>query len=106
MVCFAKTIEKDPTSEEAEKARKEFRESLIVLAPVFEQMPYFLSEEFTLVDCCLAPLLWRLPSYGISLPPKQAKPIVEYCKRVFALDSFQVSLTEDEREIREPSHVE
>lgn len=101
---LSKIIDREPNSAAAEDARKELRESLIVLAPVFEQMPYFLSEEFTLVDCCLAPLLWRLPRYGIKLPPKQAKPIVDYCKRVFDRDSFQVSLTEDEREIREPVH--
>jgi RNA polymerase-associated protein len=101
-----KIIKNNPDSPEAADAKKELRESLIVLAPVFEQMPYFLSEEFTLVDCCLAPLLWRLPAYGIKLPAKQAKPIVDYCKRVFSRDSFRVSLTEDERDIKEFSYVD
>jgi RNA polymerase-associated protein len=102
--ALAKIIEADPASEEAEKAANELRESLIVLAPVFEQHPFFLSEEFTLVDCCLAPLLWRFQSYGIELPAKQAKDVLNYCDRVFSRDSFQVSLTEEEKEIRTPIH--
>ena len=59
-----------------------------------------MSEEFTLVDCCIAPLLWRLPRYGIELP-RSAKPIFEYQERVFERESFQVALTEAEREIRD-----
>lgn len=84
---------------EADQARKELQESLVSLTPVFSDMPYFLSEEFSLVDCCIAPLLWRLPSLGIELPTK-AKPINEYAKRMFKRDSFQASLTEAERELR------
>lgn len=84
----------------AAEARKELRANLISLSPVFSDMPYFLSEEFSLVDCCLAPLLWRLPSLGVELPP-QAKPIKEYSKRVFKRDSFQASLNETERELSE-----
>lgn len=84
----------------ADKAREELCDSLISLAPVFADMPYFLSEEFTLVDCCIAPLLWRLPVLGIELP-KSGKAVSQYATRVFARESFQASLTEVEREIRE-----
>ena len=83
----------------ATKARKELRESLTVTAPVFAAKPYFMSDEFTLVDCSIAPLLWRLPSLGVELPP-QAKPVEEYAKRLFDRPSFQESLTELERELR------
>ncbi len=89
----------DANKKEADQARKELQESLVSLTPVFADMPYFLSEEFSLVDCCIAPLLWRLPTLGIELPPK-AKPINEYAKRMFKRDSFQASLTEAERELR------
>ena len=34
------------------QARKELRESLIVTSPVFGAKPYFMSDEFSLVDCC------------------------------------------------------
>lgn len=86
--------------EEANQARKELRASLLGLAPVFSDMPFFLSEEFSLVDCCVAPLLWRLPLLGIELPPA-AKSIRDYSKKIFRRDAFQASLTEAERELGE-----
>lgn len=57
-----------------------------------------MSDELSLVDCCVAPLLWRLPVLGIELPP-QAKAIQEYSKRIFALPAFRASLTEAEHEM-------
>ncbi|WP_280546696.1 MULTISPECIES: stringent starvation protein SspA [unclassified Halomonas] len=85
---------------DAEKARKELRESLVGISPIFEDMPYFMSEEFTLVDCCLAPILWRLPVLGIELPEKQVKPLMSYMERVFGRDGFKAALSESEREMR------
>lgn len=93
----------DPSMSEALKM--ELQEGLTVLAPVFNDMPYFLSDEFTLVDCYIAPMLWRLPSMGIHLPP-EAKSIEEYAERVFSRDSFQASLTEAERELRTADELE
>ncbi|MDZ7853387.1 MAG: stringent starvation protein SspA [Halomonas sp.] len=83
-----------------EKARKELRESLVGISPIFEDMPYFMSEEFTLVDCCLAPILWRLPALGIELPEKQVKPLMSYMERLFDRDGFKAALSENEREMR------
>ncbi|MBF8223060.1 MULTISPECIES: stringent starvation protein SspA [Halomonadaceae] len=85
---------------DAEKARKELRESLVGISPIFEDMPYFMSEEFSLVDCCLAPILWRLPALGIELPEKQVKPLLGYMQRVFERDAFKDSLSEAEKEMR------
>ncbi|MDC3261863.1 glutathione binding-like protein, partial [bacterium] len=68
---------------------------------IFTEMPYFMSEEFTLVDCCLAPMLWRLPQLDIKLPNnRQVKPLLEYMDRLFERPAFQESLTDLEREIR------
>lgn len=83
----------------AVKARKELMESLAASADVFSAMPYFLSEDFSLVDASIAPLLWRLPHYGIELP-RAAKAILSYADRLFDRDGFQRSLTEGEREFR------
>ncbi|WFF43335.1 stringent starvation protein A [Salinicola endophyticus] len=88
------------SKKDAEKARKELRESLAGISPIFEDMPYFMSEEFTLVDCCIAPILWRLPTLGVELPEKQVKPLMSYMERVFARDAFKASLSESEREMR------
>jgi RNA polymerase-associated protein len=85
---------------DAEKARKELRESLVGISPIFEDMPYFMSEEFTLVDCCLAPILWRPPVLGIELPEKQVKPLMGYMERLFDRDGFKAALSESEREMR------
>jgi len=81
------------------KARKTVLEDLTVLAPLFEQSPYFMSDEFSLLDCSLAPLLWRLPLLKIKLPA-QAKAVEEYAERIFARESFQASLTDVERAMR------
>jgi RNA polymerase-associated protein len=88
------------SKKDAEKARKELRESLTGISPIFEDMPFFMSEEFTLVDCCIAPILWRLPALGVELPEKQVAPLMGYMERVFARDAFKVALSESEREMR------
>lgn len=87
-------------SVEVEKARKALRESLIAASPIFAEKPYFMSDDFTLVDCCIAPVLWRLPALGIELPEKQTKPVFKYMTRLFERESFQASLSDVEREIR------
>ncbi len=92
------TILRGGDSEDAERARKELTESLIATAPVFAKYPFFMSDEFSLVDCCVAPLLWRLPVLGIDLP-RQADPIRAYMRRIFTTDSFRRSLTEAEKEM-------
>ena len=90
-----------PESKTAEKARKELRESLISIAPIFADLPYFMNEEFTLVDCCLGPILWRLESLGIELPNnRQTQPLHDYMARLFERESFQESLSELERELQ------
>lgn len=89
---------------EADHARKELRESLTSLAPAFAEMPFFLSEEFSLIDCYIAPLLWRLPALGVKLTSK-AKAVDAYAERIFKRNSFQASLTEVEQEVREKHDV-
>jgi RNA polymerase-associated protein len=83
----------------AQRARGVIRDGLSVISPVFKDQQFVLGEEFSLVDCALAPLLWRLEYYGIELP-RQAKPILDYGERVFARKAFKLSLTEAEKEMR------
>ncbi|MFW9674669.1 glutathione binding-like protein, partial [Vibrio parahaemolyticus] len=80
-------------------ARKELRESLIGVSPIFAEKPYFMSDEISLVDCCLLPILWRLPRLGIELP-RAAKPLLDYMERNFAREAFQASLSAVERNMR------
>jgi len=81
------------------KSRRLLRESILQSTELFGAKPYFLSEDFSLVDATIAPIMWRLPVYGIELGT-QAAPIEDYMKRVFARQSFQQSLTELEQEMR------
>jgi len=79
-------------------ARAQLSESLVASKDVFSAMNYFFSEEYSILDATLAPLLWRLPSYGILLP-EQAEPIRQYAKRIFSRPGFQASLSNAEREL-------
>lgn len=99
---YADTIlNSDGTDAEIEEARKELRDSLVAISPIFAEKPYFMSDEFSLVDCCIAPILWRLPAMGIEIPEAQCKPLVKYMERLFNRESFQESLSEVERELRD-----
>ncbi len=84
---------------DVEASRQQLLDSLVALEPLFADKPFFLSEEFSLLDCVLAPLLWRLPVLGIELP-KSAKAILKYMDNIFSRDSFKSSLTEIEKELR------
>ena len=79
-------------------AGKRLREAIASTADIFSVKPFFFSEDVTLVDCIIAPVLWRLPKYMINLP-RQAKVIEQYAERMFARESFQSSLTEAEQEM-------
>ncbi|GAA0353977.1 stringent starvation protein SspA [Bowmanella denitrificans] len=83
-------------------ARQELRENILALAPLFADNPFFMSEEFSLVDCYLAPLLWRLPALGIEISGAGAKEVKAYMNRIFDRSSFKASLTDQEREIHNP----
>lgn len=82
----------------ANQARKQLVESLVAVAPIFAAHRFFMSDEFSLVDCCVAPLLWRLPVLKIDLPAT-ANAITGYAARMFEWPSFRNSLTEAEREM-------
>jgi len=88
----------DAGGESRTTAGMQLAESLTAASDVFSVMPYFLSEEFSMLDATLAPLLWRLNHYGIVLP-NAAAPVTEYAKRVFARPGFQASLSDVEREL-------
>jgi RNA polymerase-associated protein len=83
----------------AANARKSLRDNLLAISPVFAQFSFFMSDEFSLVDLCMAPLLWRLPKYGLKLGAA-AKPLLKYGDKLFDRRAFQLSLSPVEQEIR------
>jgi len=82
-----------------DNARKELRDSITSIAPIFDAKPYFMSDEFSLIDCSVAPLLWRLGYYGVELS-SAAKAVEAYAERLFERHSIVQSLTEAEKELR------
>ena len=84
----------------AANARKAIRDNLTAIAGAFTQKPYFMSDEYTLVDCSMAPVLWRLPYFSIKLPAS-AKPLQKYAERLFERPGFRKSLSDAERDMRD-----
>lgn len=80
-------------------AKKRLWEGLTAVSPIFGNQHHMLGSEFSLVDCFMAPLLWRLPSFGVKLP-RQARPVLDYAERLFARPAFVSSLTEEEQQQR------
>ena len=92
-------IESAGDKKRSARARKVLRESILASAEVFGARPFFLSDEFSLVDASIAPVLWRLRHYDIDLGP-EGDSVEDYGDRVFSRPSFQKSLTELEQEMR------
>tara|TARA_B100000029_G_C17605588_1_gene967296 strand:- start:6103 stop:6717 length:615 start_codon:yes stop_codon:yes gene_type:complete len=76
-----------------EKVKVYFLEILPLISNKF-----FMSDDFGLVDCSLAPLLWRIKDLDIDFSTNK-KAFSEYSERIFDRESFQESLTETEKEI-------
>lgn len=83
----------------ADKARMIIRDNLAQLAPIFAKQKHMLGEEFSMLDVAIAPLLWRLDHYAITLP-KQAAPLLKYAERVFSRPAFIEALTATEKAMR------
>ena len=87
------------TQKAQDKARLYIRENLIQIAPIFVKQKYMLGEEFSMLDVAIAPLLWRLNQYGISLG-KPAAPLMKYAERLFSRPAFIEALTPSEKVMR------
>lgn len=92
-------IEQELDKKQSLRLKKILRDSILASSDVFKAKPFFLSDEFSLVDASIAPILWRLPSFGIDLPP-QAQAISRYANHLFSRVSFRESLSEAEQEMR------
>ena len=98
---FDNLIKGDLNDSQTKKAKQEFKSQILALSPILKEKPFFMSEDFSLVDCVMAPILWRLPLIGIELQKDtKTKPIYEYMQRVFTKSCFIDSLSELERDIR------
>ncbi|MGC8517117.1 MAG: glutathione S-transferase N-terminal domain-containing protein [Steroidobacteraceae bacterium] len=92
-------IERGEDRRQLPKLRRILLDTIVQGVELFQLKPFFLADEFSLVDATLAPVLWRLPHYQIELPPK-AQPIVKYAHRIFARPAFARALSDVERAMR------
>ena len=83
----------------SEKSKKLLKDNLLILAPIFDQFKYFMSDEFSLVDLCMSTILWRLDHWNIRLGLSE-KQLTKYAEQIFEMESFQSSLSDYEREMR------
>jgi stringent starvation protein A len=95
---LAQQIEDLSDKKQAQKARKILQESILASADVFKAKPYFLSDEFSLVDATIAPVLWRLSRWEIDLV--HAPAVVKYANLIFGRAAFRQSLSRFEQEMR------
>ena len=100
-VDAGKVIETSSGQKKVASTRRHLQESLVSSDDLFGLTPFILNDELSLADCSLTPLLWRLPAYGIELTARTAPNLNRYMDRMFRRDSFQRSLTEVERLMRE-----
>ena len=80
-----------------EKFTMEIKNYFLEIAPLIKKK-FFMSDDFGLVDCSIAPLLWRLRSLDFDLAENN-KIIADYSERIFDREAFQDSLTETEKEL-------
>ena len=81
------------------KLRSDLRDLIVQTVDFVRTKPYFMSDELSLVDVTIAPILWRLPRYQIELP-KEAQPLLKYANLLFSRPAFRLSLSDEEREMR------
>ena len=89
------------TKKKEMQVKEELVQQLATISPTFKEFAFFMNEDFTLVDCYLAPIMWRLPSMGINLPyNKHLKPLLDYQAKLFDRPGFNDSLTTIERDLK------
>ena len=93
-------IEQTADRKRSDEARKTLHDVILANVEVFRAQPYFQSAEFTLVDATIAPVLWRLPGWGIKLASHAADAVLQYEHRVFMRPAFRRSLSWAERAMR------
>jgi len=97
---LSRKLDKTPASSpEADKARGELRDLVVQFTDFVRAKPYFMSDELSLVDVTVAPILWRLPRYRIDVP-RDLTPLLKYANLLFSRPAFRLSLSSHEREMR------
>jgi len=84
---------------ELQRVRRLMLEAVSSAESLLRLKPWFLSDQFSMLDAAVAPILWRLPHWGVELAPS-APNVERYCRRLFAHPAVRASLSEVEQEMR------
>jgi len=95
---LADQIERETDRKQQQRLKKELRDTILQTSDVFKVKAFFLSDDFSVVDATIAPILWRLRRYEIDLPP-EAQPLARYAAAILARPAFRASLSEAELEM-------
>ncbi|MDO5531288.1 glutathione S-transferase N-terminal domain-containing protein [Sutterella sp.] len=95
-----RVLQNPKASEERRKlAQRRLRESLDILSMRVGDTKFLLSDDFGMLDVILAPILWRLESWGVQFSATASKLEI-YSQRLYARQSFIDSMTAQERSMR------
>src|SRR4029077_20827582 len=95
---LAEQIEREADRKAQARLKKELLDTMLESADLFKIKPYFLSDEFSLVDATIAPMLWRMRRYEIQLP-SHAQAMARYAPNILARPSMRSSLSDFELEM-------
>jgi RNA polymerase-associated protein len=84
---------------EEQRARRLLLETVVAAELLLRRKPWFLADQFSLLDAAVAPILWRLPRWHIAIPAT-APTVERYAQRLMAHAAVRASLSEAEREMR------
>ena len=89
------------SQKEFDALKKELVSLVSGIVLVLKEKPFFMSDEFTLVDCYMSAILYRLPYLGIATPnSKSFESLRKYQEKLFSRPSFDLSLTDAERDLK------
>ena len=87
------------TTAKKNSSRKELKKNITNSMMLFDGSEYFRSEEFSVLDATIIPILIRLKFLGVDIPNnKSTKNMHEYIERMVENELIQESLTLRERE--------
>jgi RNA polymerase-associated protein len=91
----AERIDQCADPEQKALLKKELADVVLQSADIFKIKPFFLADEFSVVDATILPILWRMRRYGIVVPP-EAAAMSRYISSMTARPGFRSSLSDVE----------
>ena len=87
-----KDADKSKSADVKESLLLELISEINEVSALFSESPYFFNNEFSLLDCYLVPMFYKLEEMGIDLDKSFAKPVVDYFKQISQRASIKSSV--------------